>query len=368
MKSITRHQRYPDTENRSITNIFMLPAIRIRILPLFFLLISGILTAQNSGTGVASPSSSIQKIFDEEMEKYTPTARNGNTLKPLRSILPENWNYIPVSTNDTIYIIGISDPGIPPGVALEQAMLRATGLASMALGCRGEHFSDFFLKSNAAHTDSKFEEIYQISASTANHPTSSVVHRSFLLKSGEQMVVAAIPLNESNSGMDPTLTHGYLYQYDATFGGAMQIIRRVSYTTTCESPAHPVISPDSVSFYLVNKRFTGIRNLQQKISPAMTFDYSYLCPDREQPVSDSAYAGSTCRSGLWIALLDQIWEQLSYYLKKHSAQTRKVQDYSPDLSSELNRETNSLNLKFIIEQIRLSENKLIVKTNITHEN
>ncbi len=369
MRSTTRFTRYPDTENRSVNSLFRLTAIRIRMLPLFLLLMPGILPAQNTNTGGTSPSSSsMQKIFDEEMEKYIPTARNGNPMKPLRSILPENWNSFPVRTEDTIYMIGISDPGIPPEVAHGQAMLRATGLAALTMGCRGEHFSDYFLKSSAAHTDSKFEEIYQITASTAIHPSSVVVHRSSLLKSGEQMVIAAIPLHYMDSGRDPTLTHGYLYQYDAVFGGAMQIIRRVSYTTSCESPSHPSISPDSVSFYLVNKRFTGIRNLQQKISPETTFDYYYLCPGPEQPDSTSGYTGSTCRSGLWIALLDQIWEQLSFYLKNHSAQTRKVQDSSPDQSNELNRETNGLNLQFIIEQIRLSENKLMVKTNITHEN
>ena len=147
----------------------------------------------------------------------------------------------------------------------------------------------------------------------------------------------------------------------------MQIIRRVSYITSGTLQADQIISPDTVSFYLVNKRFTGIRNLQKKISPEMSFDYYYLCPGQSQHDTSLKYSGSTCRSGLWIAMLDQIWDQLSLYLKSHSAQTRKVQDYNPALSNELNRETNGLNLKFNIEHISLSDNKLMVKTDRSEE-
>jgi hypothetical protein len=162
---------------------------------------------------------------------------------------------------------------------------------------------------------------------------------------------------------------GYFYNCDSEVEGKKSLIRKISCTVSSNHNFPSLAIPDTLSFYQVNKNFTGIKNTQIKFGKGLKrYDYYYSpikSPSGQIP--DDRVTGSSCKSGLWIALLNQVYEQLSFYVKKQTKQTQVVQDQTTELRNELNREKNQVDIRFTFKELSLSENKLKVQINISHE-
>ena len=329
--------------------------------------------SQNSPTGNKNQNinnSPIYQVFDQEMENYQPLLKETESRKPLRSSLPSWWSSCVKKSTDSLFIFGISDPGLPDSIALAQGLQRAFLLAALSRHCKGMLLSDFYIKSKDVNTSSKFEEMYLLSASVPINPKKYRIVRSSRLKSREMVILIALPIQTDSAQAESEFkAGGYLYNYDSDLEGKKSLIRKISCGISAGANFSNFAIPDSISFYQVNKRFTGIKNLQTKYSKASNrFDYYYSpVKGSSQPVPDCRFAGSSCKSGLWIAMLNQVFEQLSFYIKTQTNQTQMVQDQTPEIRNELNREKNQVDIRFTIQELSLSENNLKVQINISHE-
>jgi len=106
----------------------------------------------------------IHRNFDIEMARYAATSPDTTFLSTVISTIPP-WikEHFP-EQRDTLYVIGISDPGLQDSIARTQAFLRALALGSMAHETECDHFSDFYSQGQKSGTDSKYEEIYRFSS------------------------------------------------------------------------------------------------------------------------------------------------------------------------------------------------------------
>ncbi|MEI6435027.1 MAG: hypothetical protein WCP32_09300 [Bacteroidota bacterium] len=340
----------------------------------FLLLLTPSLCGQSdhkTGTGSQdSRKSSIYAIFETEMTNYLPSRRDTTSLIPVTSVIPTWLHLITSEKTDTLVMAGISDPGLPDSLAYAQARLRAFAMAAMARRCKGRFISDFYLKSHKTTTDSKFEEMYNFIASSSVSPENTTVIRDTILQSGEAVVLVAVPVPQETKSNDATcIVKSYLYNYEFEVDGRDRLMRKIGSAISTSRTNGSSQLPDSISFYEVNQRFTGIKNIQQKINPRFSkFEYYYFSSIQEPAITDeNRIAGSSCKSGLWIAMLNQIFDQLSFFIKTNTTQTGAVNDQTEDTRNELNREKNQIDMRFSFGAINLLDNKLMVQIKISHE-
>ncbi len=307
-------------------------------------------------------SGSVYSVFRQEMEAYQP-AGEFKKRKAIKSPLPKSWNQIPSSTADTIYFPGISDPGLPDSTAFRQAFLRAAGLAALANGCQGTYLSDLYFKSRFSTTQSRYEDMYRFSAGSSLRFSDIRVVKSFRLKSKEIFVLIAAPkLNKRG----PNLLNlsGNLYNYNV----GDVLVRRIDCTVNPSSTFFPGSFVDSLTFYQYNYNFSNIRNLRNDWGAVTDgFDYFYS-GNIDKNISEKGGKWSSCRYGLWIATLYQIFDALNNYIFRISDQTQTLNEQGNLVRSQLTREKTDLWLKFSIKDIFVRDNSLMVKLSISHEN
>mgnify|MGYP001468117514 CR=1 FL=1 len=314
--------------------------------------------------------SSVYRDFEKEMEHYENSGCDSALRIPVSSALPSWFEDAGCHQDDTIFIPGISDPGLPDTIAKQQAFLRACALCALSRKTSGRCFSDYYLKNVQASVDSKYEEIYQFTslANTMMHGIRIV--RDTILRSKEAIMLVAAPLFPADISPGRSFEFdGYLYNYEVEVAGHNRMLKKIRSVISGQGPGFLVPDPDSLSVYLVNRHFTGVRSLQSRKFPAYDrFEYYYKSKNGKNiPDPDVKTTGSSCKTGLWIALVNQVFDQLSYFVKAHTTRVQAVNDNTQNTRIELNREKNAVNLKFTIEKIDLTDNTLKVQIKISHE-
>lgn len=312
--------------------------------------------------------SSIYQVFDREMEKYSPSKNDYRKHKPLRSVLPSWWNKIPATAGDTLFVPGVSDPGLPDSLAITQAVIRAAAIAGLTSSCKSALLSDYYINEGNSVPDSKFQEMYRFSSQLPVDLKEIRVVKSAKLKSGEVLVHCAIPTTKQINGKHQVKSEGYLYTYEVEINGKNVLVWKYCHTLSSGQSGNVTWLPDTTIFYQVNNQFKGIRNLRQKLvkNPKM-YDYYYSPPEKSGTEVNNNQNTSSCSAGLWVALLNNIFAQYSFYIKKHTEQTQTVQDQTDKSRKELNREKSAMKLRFKIQQLSLVQNGLMINTSITDE-
>jgi hypothetical protein len=313
-------------------------------------------------TSSPSDTGSIYSVFQRETDEYQPT-QEIRKRKAIKSSLPKNWNQIPVSTEDTLYIPGISDPGLPDTTAFRQAFLRAAGLAALASGCQGTYLSDLYFKTRFSTSQSRYEDLYRFQAGSSLRFREIRVVTSFRLKSKEIYLLLAIP-KARNRGLNQIEISGNLYNYNVND----VLVRRIDCAVLPSPAFFPGAFTDSVAFYQYNRNFSNIRNLRNQWGSAPD-KYDYFYPgDSEKNEDLIVNSSSSCNYGLWIAMLHQVFDALNNYMFKYSEQTQTLNEQGNAVRNQLTREKTNLLLTFTINDINLNNNSLMVKIAISHEN
>ena len=312
-------------------------------------------------------------IFNYELSKYQPLQRDSLRKQAVKSAVPPWIHLAGSNSGDSLFFIGVSDPGLTDTLAKPQAICRAISLAALSARCRGSYLADRFDQSGEQHDGSRFEELYRFTASANGEAGHYRLVRDTMLKSGEMIVLLAINRKDvgiiHKSSGNGNVTEGFLYNYESDFKGKHVLERRIESNIHLSDNVLNDRAGDSLSFYRVNKCFTGIRNGQGSISRfADRYECYYKsCGHNTKAARIKKIPGSDCRNGLWIAILDQVYEQLCLYLKARVNRTREVADQSPDTRKGIIREENSLNMNLRTDAIHLSGNLLIMPITIDHE-
>ena len=316
--------------------------------------------------------SSIYRIFNKEMNDYNNFSRDSAAMVPVASTLPLWFKNTGYRQGDSLFITGISDPGLPGPVARRQATQRACALAALSQHTSGRYLSDYFLKNIHASSDSKYEEMYHFTSSSGNCANRVRIVRDTVLKSREVILLVAVPLLSRDTARDGILKfEGYLYNYEVEVDRHNRLLKKIMATISDQGMNGSEPDPDSLSFYQVNQCFTGVSNWQRRIVPAYDrFEYYYASESPENPDQEriEKIQGSSCKTGLWIAFMNQVCEQLGFFIKSNTVNIRSVNDQTQDTRVELNREKTMVTLNFTIAKVDLSDNKLTVQIKISNEN
>ena len=330
---------------------------------LSFLLFSSLVIAQAvwSQTNTA-----ISRDFDKEMVIYR-TDNTDTTLRPTSLSKIPNWmNSRFPEQGDTLYVFGISDPGLNDTIARQQAIFRGMALCAMAKVTDCEHFSDFYSQAKGAETDSKYEEIYRFSADFSGKSMTPVILNDTILSSSEAIVLMGIPTkNLHNSRKKNMRIEAVLYNNEADIMYGNKMSRKVDINILKRDSNEKVII-DGSYFYQMNGRATDMRCLfPQSQAVYNRYEFYYNDGASIHQTDSSGVHGTTCKQGLWIAYVSEILDYLSMQTKMLSNETQVVRDKTEDSSLEILRERSRTRLLWKIRDIDIYDNKMRVNLTIS---
>ncbi|MFH0893553.1 MAG: hypothetical protein V2A54_03865 [Bacteroidota bacterium] len=308
----------------------------------------------------------ISRDFDKEMADYATGSPDTTLLPTALSPIPPWMNMRFPEQRDTLYIFGISDPGLIDTIARQQAVLRAVALGAMADATNSEHFSDFYSQEKGSGTDSKYEEIYRFSADFSGKiPTLTILNDTILFTT-EAIVLLSIPIkNLQDSVMKNIRFEAILYNNEADIMYGNKMSKKIDISIRKRNTDEMLVL-DAISFYQINGKATGLRcSFPQSQAVYNHYEFYYTNSHSEQKADSAAFHGTTCKQGLWIAYVSQIMDHLSMQTKMLSKESQVMRDKTEDASAELLRERSRTRLSWRINAIDVHDDKMRVNMTIS---
>lgn len=299
--------------------------------------------------------------LNKEMANYGTGSANSSKLATTLSPIPSWLNRQLPEQEDTLYVLGISDPGLTDTLARHQAVFRALAFGAMANLTSCEHFSDFYSQETGTVTNSKYEEIYRFSADLSGEISFSTIIRDTILYSSEAIVLVGIPRKKLIDAPLKTIRiEAVLYNNEADVTSGNKMSKKVDVCIRKRTTDEMRII-DASSFYQINGKATGMRcSLPQSQAAFNSYEFYYTTGDSPREADSTEVHGTTCKQGLWIAFVSQIIEQLSMQTKILSNDSQGLRDKTKDTSTELLREKSRIRLTWRIKAIDIHDDKMWV--------
>lgn len=286
-------------------------------------------------------------------------AQTGSSAQAIYSKVPA-WLF--ESLTDPVHAslaIGISDPGLPDSVARQQAFLRGIAMGAMAAGSKGAHLGDLFTREQNLQADMKYEEIYRFTSDFAGDLRTVQLLSDTILRSGEAILALALPASTTEHQGDSILSMElFLYNHEFEVDGKQQLLRKYEFTINLWT-GNDLYNLDHLSFYRLNRKATGIEcSMPRSLEAYTTSEYYYGMPGSGKQHDSLQEPGTSTCQGLWIALLSQLLDQVSFCVKEAIRETEKVSDQTQHLTLELNREKEKLFLNWKLNRLIPGDQKL----------
>jgi len=308
----------------------------------------------------------ISREFDQEMANYGIGSNDSTLLSTKLSLLPA-WMYNSFSDQtDTIFIFGISDPGLNDSLAHHQAILRALALAALANLTSFDFLSDFYSQSKDLGSSSKYEEIYRFSASFSGNISNQSILNYTTLPSGEAIVLMAIPIIKTGDSLNKNmLIEAVLYNNETDIVSGNKMSKKVDINIR-KITTDQTILIDAISFYQLDGKATGMKCLfPQSQSAYNQYEYYYTTSDSGHK-ADTAYVhGTTYKQGLWIAYTSQILDLLSVQAKKIGKNSQTLRENTHTSTVEIIREQAHSCLLWRIKYIDIYNQDMKVNMHIS---
>jgi len=314
-----------------------------------------------SSSAWAQTNQAISRDFDKEMADYITGRADTSVLSTAYSLIPSWIIKLLPEQQDTLFIFGISDPGLIDSVARRQAILRALTFGAMADVTDCEHFSDFYSQEKESGTVSKYEEIYRFSADAPVKSASINIINYTILPSTEAIVLMGIPRKHlQDDSLKNIQIEAFLYNNEADIMYGNKLAKKVDISIRKRN-IEKMLVIDACSFYQINGKATGMRcSFPQSQAVYDRFDFYYSSGDSLTCADSTGIRGATCKQGLWIAYVSQIMDQLSLQAKMLSKESQSLRDKTEDTSTELVRERSRIRLTWTIKAIDIHDDKMWV--------
>ena len=339
----------------------MKPPIKL-ILPLILLFFVSLLNAQVNQTSktqikeIEKNKSDFENTF---IENFQPSFSNNNPKDLVNTspcYLPTWMLNPPKATNDNLYIIGISDPGMDSITAVKLAALRAKTIIVLLNNSNIKNVTDFYSNIQSQTHKNMFEYYSQIFASY--NIGNEIIVKNFYTKYNEAIVLIKIPTNDTTLfNKDSITVNCELYKMDMNMEYGTQYEAMFSINTkkyngdTCSNSNYVLTEVNGNSDVLTEY-------LDNKITiPNYYFNYKIF-------ENDSSHIQLKADTGLWKEYIKSI---LLDILNLSQINSIKIKTFAEDYSSiyeKMTREISNNNLQFNIEAIQIINNKLDVQLNI----
>lgn len=308
----------------------------------------------------------ISREFEREMANYG-TGNNDSTLLSTKLSLLPGWMYkrFPDQT-DTIYILGISDPGLNDSLAHRQAIFRALAFGALANLTRFDLLSDFYSQSKGLGSTSKYEEIYRFSTTFCGNISNQSILNYTILPSSEAIVLMAIPVVKTEDSTNKNMSiDAVLYNNEMDLLSGNKISKKVDISIQKRNIDQTILI-DASSFYQLDGKATGMKCLFPQSQTAYNqYEYYYTTSDSWHEADTANVRGTTYKQGLWIAYTSQMLDLLSIQAKKIVKDSQTLRENTHTSTDEIIREKASSCLLWRIKDIDICNQEMKVKMTIS---
>lgn len=301
---------------------------------------------------------SQSKFGETNNNSSEPAQEPISSIIALKSKLPCNY-----FSNISSSFIGVSDVGVDSITAREQAYLRAMSMIALRNGLvRG--MSDFFNDTNGNQISSNYEELCELKAYCNLPVTGLKVSDSIWLKSGELVLFVTVDSTNERRFERVSLNSSIsIYYKENESDGSRKIINKISIENKLFYPCRETGHTEKLTYIVGNNRW---------LSKETFFDDRKIGSDRYKIFYETLAgcaidstgckeAGSNAVDGLWYAMINNLYRQLSAQLKEQFVKVKKVGDKYQDKLISLNRESGYFKFGCVLLDGALVDNKLVTR-------
>ncbi|MCX6307928.1 MAG: hypothetical protein NTY32_03520, partial [Bacteroidia bacterium] len=281
------------------------------------------------------------------------------TLFPLKSSLPELFSGIPIQG-----FIGISDPGADSATAYNQAFLRAVSMYNLSNGI-GRGLSDYFTNDDNQTLSSKYEELCELKATCRISGASLKTAAPIRLNTGEIILLLTVDSTlAQKTDLLEVKSSISLYYKENSSDNSLCMQRKMLLETSCKPVGMPGGHQEKLKNVCINNRWvnkeTVFDNTLIDNAPYKMFYYM----DQKCSVSTTDFSSGTGKAtfeGLWYALINSTYHQLSVQLKQQFQKEKSLGERYVKKQSLLSREVGFFRFKCLIESMQFCDNQLYVR-------
>ena len=298
----------------------------------------------------------FEEIFDQEVSdsKYSDRSSHSGTYQHVVPQQVPSWFInIPVSQDNDVFSIGISDPEMDSTAGMEMAIYRAQIMANVLSKSTTQLLCDFFLNEVDNSTDVVYEHFSRINAKIPKNGKFDIIE-SYTNKFDETVALIKYypSQNVKNNEVNRIMLELYKNEIESTAHGSFESIFELWVRSAKEK------EPDPMFYQLTEfgKRHDVVsaqNNIQKEI-PIYKLCYTGL------PRTDSA-AYTYFSHGLWKEYFKSIMTQIIFKAREKPENISYISDsYQKNSLEKLTRGISVNKMRFTLVGISTNENRLKV--------
>ncbi len=288
--------------------------------------------------------------------------------------VPETQNYekytlvtsvFPCDINEYLShsFIGISDPGLDSTVAYEQAYLRALQMYALHQGIEAKGMSDYFKNEKGATYTSKYQEMYRLQSNCKINETAIQVVNKYELNSGEVILFLVVDSKKSHDSeeleidLEINIFNHEIEEFGSPKSEGIIEIRSSLKQVGIEKNAseHFKIIHFGKNGIHANSFFSG----GSIDSENLKFFYNKEDGCKFDSIPDNF--GTVTYEGLWPAIIQNMFSQLTPYLNEYIKNVKSVGDRYNNELMKLDRGSGWINFCLKIKKLYQKNNFLKIE-------
>ncbi len=303
-----------------------------------------------------------QEILKEVIKKSETDTANYSEKHILHPVhLPDWFFYFPKSGEQTIYSIGISDPGMDESSGLALAELRAKSITALLLQpiCKSitDYFSDEKSKSNNKEFNIKYINYFNISSTLYSDKEHFNSVASFFTPFNEAIVLLKYTIPESFFvSIDTIIVSIDAYQAERQKFNKFEMDEKYVITGTLQNDS--TFSGFSYSFLAINNLIEITSEFNEKEIKFPYINFKYQGQTQQESLDFDNSAGNKLNYGLWKSFVEALLQGIVIMSQTGPVSVKQVGDNSQTKNQNISREISETTLSFKINCIKINNNRI----------
>ncbi|MCD4732443.1 MAG: hypothetical protein K8R74_17710 [Bacteroidales bacterium] len=339
-----------------------------RIVILFgIILIPFALSAQNNSNGKTTKD---YRNFKETLEKEIENNEQDTAQSKFQVLHPvklPDWIFnLPASDRNTIYSIGISDPGMEEEKAFKLAELRAKVILSALIHSKVTFIIDNYSNERVANNwdefTTRYENLFSILSSFSATASNFEIINEYFTSFGEAIVLIKHSRKISNDQADHIQLEINSYEVERQKYNKFEIEEKFELTGSLSSPKSEASGNNFFySFHSLNNLFEISSKYQEEDYRFPYYNFKYQGQSSEDLPLFETSINNKLNYGLWKAFIETLVQKIFNMSLDFAVDIKRVGDDYTSETQDFSREVSEANMSFKINKFIIFNNRLSVE-------
>ncbi len=335
-----------------------------KVILIVILWVPAVLLAQNSSTNKTEKDyREFKETLEKETEKLEQDTAKSNFQVLHPASLPEWLFNLPVSTSNTLYVLGISDPGMEEEKAFQLAELRAKAIIAVFFKSKVtfiiDNYSNERIDENRDEFTTRYENLFSIvSTLSDSHSNFEIVNKEYT-SFGEAIVLLKFSPRITKEKPDQIKLEINSYEVERQKYNTFEIEEKFDITG---SLIEAVNDSSKSNFYY---SFHSLNNLFEISSKYMDEEYQfpyYSFKYQGQSTDDKSIFETSINNklnyGIWKAYIETLVQKIFNMSLVFAVDIKRVGDDYSSKTQNFSREVSEANMSFRLNKFYIYNNRL----------